>query len=53
MIYKVNIESTSVMGYGALYNLNNLQIIPTNAPNPSYMNLTSTVHQFIRTYVYL
>jgi hypothetical protein len=38
MIYKVNLKSPEMMGYGALYNLKYMQSSFTNAPNPSYLN---------------
>ncbi len=40
VIYKLKLGSLELMGYGALYNLKNLQIIATHAPNPSYVNFT-------------
>jgi hypothetical protein len=39
VIYKVNTKFIKVMGYGASYKLKILQVITTNAPNPSYVNL--------------
>ncbi len=36
------------MGYGASYNLKSLQISVTNAPKPSYVNLTFTLYSTLQ-----